>query len=87
MGTGGTCSNSATAAAGYSLTPNLAATIELFAERDRDPADRLTTITADFMLGYQAGPDTQFDIATYVGLPDDAPGIELIVGFTRRLRR
>jgi len=77
---------SGTVAAGRSLSRNLSATLELFAERDRDPAGHTTTVTADGMLAMQAGPDTQFDVATYVGLSDDAPAIELIMGFTRRFR-
>ena len=71
-------------AATHSLGGNFGGTVELFAARDRDPAGHNTQVTADFLLAYAAGGNTQFDVSTYVGLNRQTPDIELLGGFTRR---
>ena len=71
-------------AATHSLAGNMSGTVELFAQRDRDPAGHNTQATADFLLAYAAGPNTQFDVSTYVGLNRQTPDVELLGGFTRR---
>ncbi|WP_347304139.1 transporter [Croceibacterium sp. TMG7-5b_MA50] len=69
-----------------SLGRTLTASAELFAERDDDPLEPTTAVTADATLAWQPSPSTQIDVASYVGLSHDAPAIQLILGFTRRLQ-
>lgn len=71
-------------AVGVPLGPTVGATAELFVQRDRDPLGRTTQTTADLLLAWQPAPDWQLDVSTYVGLSRDAPGLQLLGGFTRR---
>ena len=73
-------------ALGRDLGGGVTGTAELYVAHDRDPGGHSTPVTADLLLAWQPADDWQLDVSSYVGLNDDAPGIELLAGFTRRFR-
>jgi hypothetical protein len=69
---------------GFGLSDTLSAAVELSLTRDRDPAGQATEALAGLSLGWQPGPDSQWDIGVNAGLNRDSPDIQLYAGYARR---
>ncbi|WP_331010111.1 transporter [Sphingomonas sp.] len=66
------------------LSKSASATLELFAERDRDPDERTTVLQAALSGGYQLSDNFQIDAGATAGLNADSPDVRLFFGFSRR---
>jgi hypothetical protein len=70
---------------GRSFGP-LALGVELWADRDEDPSDGVTSASFDLTAAWTpaSAKDLQLDASAYVGLNHDTPDLELAVGVAKR---
>lgn len=69
---------------GFGLSPAIAASAELSAYRDDDPAGGTTQLAAAGSIAWQVAEDQQFDAQISLGLNRATPDLQLLVGLARR---
>lgn len=69
---------------GFNLTDAFAATVEVQAIRDRDPAGHATEAHGGLLVGYQTSKDVQLDVGTNVGLNHGSSDFQLYAGVSKR---
>lgn len=69
---------------GYGFTDALSGTVELAAQRDRDPGGHETATLAGVSFAYQLGDRVQLDVGGNAGLNHNAPDVELYFGVARK---
>jgi hypothetical protein len=69
---------------GFNLTDAFAATVEVQAIRDRDPAGHATEAYGGLSVGYQTSKDVQLDVGTNVGLNHGSSDFQLYAGVSKR---
>lgn len=65
---------------GYAISDAVSATVELYAERDDDPADRSTILLTAVSAAWQPTARTQLDVLAVAGLNHDAPDVRIVLG-------
>lgn len=66
------------------LTDAITATVELQAQRDRDPSGHETQELAGLSLAWTPQKQTQLDVGSNIGLNHASPDLELYVGVSRK---
>lgn len=69
---------------GFTLSPQMSASIEVSEFRDEDPAGDQSPALAALSLAWQPAADWQLDVGTVAGLNRDSPHVELSFGISRR---